>query len=100
MNRKDISEKIAKEANIPYAMADRIVVSVLKTIIDGVANPAEGRDPIVSLAGFGSFKTKTRKASKRRNPRTGIAIDCPEKKVVRFVPATAFKDAINPNDAK
>jgi len=48
----------------------------------------------VTLAGFGTFKVAQRKARKGRNPQTGEEIKIKAKKVPRFVPGKALKDAV------
>ena len=100
MNRKELSEKVAKENCISTAQADRLVVSVFKAIADGLANPAEDREPVVSIPGFGVFKTKTRAAGIRRNPRTGAMMNTPETKVVRLTVSKTLKAALNPESEK
>ena len=49
----------------------------------------------VALAGFGTFKVAQRKARKGRNPQTGAEMKIKVKKVPRFVPGKALKDAVS-----
>jgi len=71
-----------------------------KDLIDRIYNQVDlpkakkKKDP-VTLIGFGSFKVTQRKARKGRHPGTGEAIKIKAKKVVRFVPGKALKDAIS-----
>ena len=48
----------------------------------------------VTLIGFGTFKVAQRKARKGVNPQTGAEIKIKAKKVPRFVPGKALKDAV------
>ncbi len=48
----------------------------------------------VALVGFGTFKVAQRQARKGRNPQTGAEIKIKAKKVPRFVPGKALKDAV------
>ena len=48
----------------------------------------------VALTGFGTFKVAQRKARKGRNPGTGEEIKIKAKKVPKFVPGKALKDAV------
>ena len=48
----------------------------------------------VTLVGFGTFKVGQRKARKGRNPQTGKEIEIKAKKVAKFVPGKALKDAV------
>ena len=49
----------------------------------------------VTLVGFGTFKVAQRKARKGRNPGTGEEIEIKAKKVPKFVPGKALKDALS-----
>jgi DNA-binding protein HU-beta len=49
----------------------------------------------VTLIGFGIFKVQKRKARKGRHPQTGAVITISAKKVPRFVPGKALKDAVS-----
>ncbi len=48
----------------------------------------------VILIGFGTFKVAQRKARKGRNPGAGEEIKIKAKKIAKFVPGKALKDAI------
>jgi DNA-binding protein HU-beta len=48
----------------------------------------------VALIGFGTFKVAQRKARKGRNPGTGEEIKIKAKKIAKFVPGKALKDAV------
>ena len=49
----------------------------------------------VALVGFGTFKVAQRKARKGRNPQTGQEMTIKAKKVAKFVPGKALKDAVS-----
>ena len=48
----------------------------------------------VTLIGFGTFKVAQRNARKGINPQTGEEIKIKAKKVPKFVPGKALKDAV------
>ena len=48
----------------------------------------------VTLIGFGTFKVNKRKVRKGRNPQTGEEIKIKAKRVPKFVPGKALKDAV------
>ncbi|MBI3871821.1 MAG: integration host factor subunit beta [candidate division Zixibacteria bacterium] len=48
----------------------------------------------IEIRGFGTFKVKTRKARKARNPRTGEEVPVPDRKVPVFKPSNEFKGLI------
>ena len=49
----------------------------------------------VELRGFGAFSTRERGARKGRNPRTGEAVEVPEKKVPYFKPGKDMRRVVN-----
>jgi nucleoid DNA-binding protein len=53
------------------------------------------KNEAVQIVGFGSFKVNKREARKGRNPQTGQEIQIAARKVPKFVPGKALKDAIN-----
>jgi integration host factor subunit beta len=49
----------------------------------------------VEIRGFGSFRTRQRKARIGRNPKTGVRVDVPAKKIPYFNPSKELKDLVN-----
>ena len=90
MNRLALVEKIAAKHNISKAEAARLLTTVLEEIVGAVKN----NDPL-TLVGFGTFKLQSRPARIGRNPATGAEIKIPATNVPKFVPGSAFKDAVN-----
>jgi len=48
----------------------------------------------VSIAGFGTFVAKQRKARQARNPKTGATVNVPAMKVPKFKAGKGLKDAV------
>ena len=90
MNKMDLIAAVADETVLPRAKAAEVVDAVFSAIEGALKKKEE-----VRLVGFGSFATATRKASKGRNPQTGVEIDIPESISVRFKPGKALKDSVN-----
>ncbi len=89
MNRSELIAKMATDAGISKAAAER----ALNAMIDGVAGALKGGDK-VSLVGFGTFSVSNRAARIGRNPRTGATIQIPASKVPKFKPGKGLKEAI------
>lgn len=49
----------------------------------------------VELRGFGAFSTRGREARKGRNPRTGEAVEVPQKRVPYFKPGKEMRARLN-----
>ena len=89
MNKSELIEHIAKQADISKAAATR----ALEAFVGGVkATLKKGNS--VSLVGFGTFAVSKRAARSGRNPRTGAAIKIKAAKVPKFRPGKALKDAL------
>ena len=91
MKKSELITLIAEKSEIDYKTAKANVELVLDSIYDALA---EGEE--VSLAGFGSFEIRERKASRAMNPATGEVIDVPAKKVVAFKATKSLREKLNP----
>jgi DNA-binding protein HU-beta len=90
VNKTELIEHIAKEADISKAAAGR----ALEAIIGGVRITLK-KGGTVSLVGFGSFSVTKRAARMGRNPSTGAEIKIKSSKIPKFRPGKALKDALN-----
>ena len=90
MNKSELIEKIASQADMTKALAERVLNSSIEQIIKSVT---KGED--VQLIGFGTFKSGKRAARIGRNPQTGAELKIPATKTVKFSAGKAFKDAVN-----
>ena len=93
MNKSDLAKTIAVNAKLPKKTAEDVV----NTIFDSLSRELAGGGRI-EIRGFGSFYSKTYEAREGRNPRTGEAINVPEKTHVLFRVGKELKvrvDAVN-----
>ena len=90
MNKSELIEHIAKNADISKAAATRALESTL-----GAIRSTLKKGGSVSLVGFGTFAVSDRAARTGRNPRTGEPIKIKKAKVPKFRPGKALKDALN-----
>ena len=90
MNKSELVEHIANQADISKAAATRALDAVT-----GAVRTTLKKGGTVSLVGFGSFSVTKRPARTGRNPRTGAAIKIKSAKVPKFRPGKALKDALN-----
>ena len=89
-SRGDIAGAIAAKHGLSQSLADQLTKDYEAAIVRAVSAGQE-----VRLAGFGSFKVSHRAARMGRNPQTGEVKKIAAKKVVRFAPGKAVKDAVN-----
>jgi DNA-binding protein HU-beta len=95
VNKADLVETVRSAADLTRAEAEAAVDAMVSSIMDAVSSGER-----VTVAGFGTFNPSDRAARTGRNPQTGEAVRIAASKAVRFAPATAFKQALNPRAAK
>jgi len=90
MNKGDLVNEVAKVVSTKKeakAAVDCVFSTITKALKKRKSEP-------VTLVGFGTFRVSKRKARKGINPQTGEKIKIKAKKVPKFVPGKALKDAI------
>ncbi|MDZ7753050.1 MAG: HU family DNA-binding protein [Gammaproteobacteria bacterium] len=90
MNKAELIDAVADEADISKAAATRAV----DAMVNAIAGALKGGDQ-VSMVGFGSFMVRERAARTGRNPRTGEEIKIAASKMPVFKAGKALKDTVN-----
>ncbi|MFB9998771.1 NS1 [Providencia rustigianii] len=90
MNKSQLIEKVASEANISKAAAGRVVDAFVASVTGSLK---KGDD--VTLVGFGTFSVRKRAARIGRNPQTGKEIKIAAATVPAFRAGKGLKDAVN-----
>ncbi|ARR49811.1 TPA: nucleoid-associated protein HU-beta [Photobacterium damselae] len=90
MNKTQLVDKIAENADISKASAGR----ALDAFIEAVSDTLKSGDQ-VALVGFGTFSVRERAARTGRNPQTGAEIQIAAAKVPGFKAGKALKDSVN-----
>ncbi len=89
MNKSELIEHIARQADISKAAAGRSLEAVI-----GAVKTTLKKGDSVTITGFGTFTAPKRKARTGRNPRTGVAIKIKAAKVPKFRPGKGLRDAM------
>ena len=89
MNKSEMIERMASDADISKAAAERALES-FTTSVQGTLK----KGGTVTLVGFGSWSVTKRAARTGRNPATGATIKIKASKTPKFKPGQAFKEAI------
>lgn len=89
MNKSELIEHIAKQADISKAAAGRSLEAVI-----GAVRTTLKKGGSVTIPGFGTFAVTKRAARTGRNPRTGAAIKIKAAKVPKFRPGKGLRDAM------
>ena len=90
MNKSDLIDAVAGDADVSKAEAARVVDAV----IDSITRALKKGDT-VPLVGFGTFQVRERAARSGRNPKTGETIKIDASKNPAFKAGKALKDAVN-----
>ena len=90
MNKNELIDAIADEADLSKASAGRALDAAINAITAALKN-----QDTVSLVGFGTFSVKHRAAREGRNPRSGDTIQIAASNAPAFKAGKALKDAVN-----
>ena len=89
MNKAQLIDAIASDANLTKADAKRALDAFVKTTTGALK-----KGDRVALVGFGSFAVSKRNARTGRNPQTGKPITIAAKKVVKFKAGADLSGAV------
>ena len=89
MNKTELVEIVAKEADLSKAAAASALDAVTAAIVKAVS-----KGDTVTLIGFGTFKPSKRAARTGRNPQTGKELKIAATTVPRFTAGAGFKAAV------
>ncbi len=90
MNKAELVDVVAKEAQTTKKDAEMVINSMMETIVKSVAAGEK-----VTLVGFGTFEARQRKARVGRNPKTNEPLQIPAKRVAGFRVGKEFGEAVN-----
>ncbi|MDR2123185.1 MAG: HU family DNA-binding protein [Flavobacteriaceae bacterium] len=89
MNKSELIDAIAADANITKASAKKALDSFLASVTKSLK---EGKK--VTLVGFGTFSVSSRSAREGINPQTKAKIKIPAKKVAKFKAGAELSSAV------
>lgn len=90
MNKSELIEAIAKDADMSKAAASRALDAAIAAVQQSLK-----KGGMVTLVGFGTFYVGKRAARTGRNPQTGDTIKIKAAKIPKFRAGKSLKDAIN-----
>ena len=89
MNKTELIEIVAKEADITKVAAEKALAATVGAITKAVA-----KGDTVTLVGFGTFSSSKRAARTGRNPQTGKELKIAATTVPKFKAGATFKTAV------
>ena len=90
MNKTQLIDAVAKEANIKKRDVESAIESLINIITEEVAKGEK-----VQITGFGSFERKERGERNIKNPRTGEPMTVAPSKSPSFSAGRVFKEKVN-----
>ena len=89
MNKQDL----VRSATERLGLSRKDAVELVDGLFDDIQAAVVSGDA-VKIPGFGQFKVRDRAARMARNPATGEQVKVPAKRVFKFLPAKALKEAV------
>ena len=89
MNKMELIERIAEEADLPKGEAQKHIEAFEQVVAEALKGGEE-----VRITGFGKFSVRERKAREGRNPQTGERMKIAASKVPAFSAGNTLKEAI------
>lgn len=89
MTKEELVERLAEEADITKAAADRTLTALTELILDRAQH---GLDTHIHR--FGTFSRKDRAERRGRNPQTGEPLTLPAVSVLSFKPSKTTRTAL------
>lgn len=90
MNKADLAEILADKASIPKIRASHFINILTDAIREELASG--GR---VTISDFGTFTVSQRRSFTGQNPKTGVQIEIPSRRIPVFRAGRGMKNALN-----
>lgn len=91
MTKADLVDHVVALGDLTRRDGETIVDLLFSSITEALK-----ADDKVEVRGFGSFRTRRRNPRTGRNPKTGVSVAVPAKRVPFFKPSKDMRDQVNP----
>ena len=92
MTKAELVEKVSAQINLTKKQTEVVVNTVFQSITDSLSNGKK-----VELRGFGSFRIRERNARIGRNPKSGVQVNVPAKRVPFFKAGKELRELVDKN---
>lgn len=86
-------KQIIKDVAEQFDTSQKLAGQLVKAVIEGITKELLAKESI-RVTDLGTISLQLKKARNARNPKTGEAVLVPEKKVIKFKPATSLKEKV------
>jgi integration host factor subunit beta len=90
LTKADLVEDVLRSTELPRKESEEIVETIFESITQALQ-----KNEKIEIRGFGSFRTRERRARIGRNPKTGARVEVPAKRIPHFKPSKELKDFVN-----
>lgn len=91
LTRADLAETLHRKVGLSRAESNKLVESILASMSDALA-----RGENVKISGFGSFLLREKGERIGRNPKTGVEVPIPPRKVLTFRASQSLREEVAP----
>jgi integration host factor subunit beta len=90
VTKADLVEEVTQATQLTRNDSEEAVETIFESIIGALQKGEK-----IEIRGFGSFRTRQRRARVGRNPKTGARVEVPPKRVPFFKPSRELKEYVN-----
>jgi integration host factor subunit beta len=90
MTKAELIDEVSRVVELTRKESEVIVENVFESIVRSLRAGDK-----IEIRGFGSFRTRERQARVGRNPKTGVRVEVPAKRIPYFKPSKELKDLVN-----
>ena len=90
MTKAELVDAVSRVSDLTRKHSEVIVDAVFTSIMDALHKGDK-----IELRGFGSFRVRRRDGRTGRNPKTGVGVVVPAKRVPHFKPGKDLREMIN-----
>ena len=94
ITKADLVEEVSQITGMTHNDSEEAVETIFESIIGALQKGDK-----IEIRGFGSFRTRQRRARVGRNPKTGARVEVPPKCVPFFKPSRELREYVNGGDS-
>lgn len=95
MTKADLIDEVSRVVEMTRKDSEVIVDAIFESVVRSLRAGEK-----IEIRGFGSFRTRERRARVGRNPKTGARVEVPPKRIPYFKPSKELKDLVNEGAAE
>jgi integration host factor subunit alpha len=92
LTRAELADAVHRNIGLSRAECSAMVETILRHMSDALANGDS-----VKVTGFGTFSVRGKDARVGRNPKTGVEVPIPARRVISFRPSLGVKARVEAN---